>query len=479
MGAEVYTQETSHSTGIAFGSCRMMALLVVAYAIFHGWADIFFISEFIALPETDCNSHQVFILFRTLSFFACFAISSRLATIAGRRAPYLACIVLLVAGAALMAASALAPETASMLQFGGASLGGMGIGLVSMLWFESIMLLDPLAALICYLLSALIAPSLITPLYTAGFETLVAYGLAAPVLALLAIGVGVRFVPARTVNPKVRGDGRLLVRAIALLSLFGFALAFREPVIGNEMFASGSYTAVGSIAVALIVLVGMAAWGSRFRISFVCRILLPLTAVAFLLLPSHFPLMSIVSDTCGSACDELVKILCIVILAHQCWRNNASAIRLFGLAYGIHGILVFIGGQASLVLMAQGVPEADISAWFSIIAAAAIAATIFILPNDQELAPISLYSEESDSSAKGRSEFDEKSTARVLSMHFGLTARETEILELALQGKGIDDIAAELVIARETVKTHRRNLFLKCEIHNERELKDLAMRYHE
>lgn len=458
-------------TGVSFGTCRTIALLVVAYALFHGWADIFFIGELIDLPDMTYSSHQIFILFRTLGFFVCFALSDRLTTIANRLVPYLVCAALMVMAAVLMLASAYIPEAAFFLRFGGASLGGMGIGVVSMLWFESITLLKPLTALICYLLSALVAPSLISPLYAAGFEALAVYGLTVSVLAPFAIKLGVRFVDARRVDSKSRVNGPLLARMIALLSLFGFALAFREPMMGNQMFSSGSYTAVGSLAMALIVLVGMAIGGSRFRVSFVCRILLPLTAVAFLLLPTRFPLMGLVSDTCGSACDELVKILCIIVLTHQCWRNDASALRLFGLAYGVHGALVFLGGQTSLALMAQGLSETDISAWFNIIAALAIAATIFILPDDRDLAPISLYSEEPALSAEGQDALDEARAARALGLSFGLTAREVEILELILRGRGIDDIAAELVIARETVRTHRRNIFLKCEVHSEEELK--------
>ena len=472
MQADIRAEAAVQGAGISFGACRAIALLIVAYALFYGWADIFFIGQIADLPTTACNSHQVFILFRTLGFFACFALSFRLTTIANKRGAYFACAALTVAGTALMLASAFVSEAAALLQFGGASLGGVGVGLASILWFESLASLKPLSSLACYLLSALVVPSLITPLYAASFEALAACGFAEAVLTPCALWLSMRFVAARSIDSQARANGPLLVRAIALLSLFGFALAFREPMIGNQMFASGSYTAVGSLGIALVVLIGAAVWGARFRISFVCRILLPLTAVAFLLLPSRFPLMGFVSDTCGSACDELVKILCIVILTHQCWRHGASSLRLFGLAYGIHGALVFLGGQACLVLMGQGVSESDLSAWFNVIAALAIAATIFILPNDQDLAPISLYGD--GSLQKGQDVFAEGDAARVLASRFGLTVRETEILDLMLQRKGVDDIAADLVIARETVKTHRRNIFLKCKIHNENELRGLA-----
>lgn len=464
----------TQKAGIPLETCRAMALLTTAYALFHGWADIFFIGELIDLPNTPCNSHQVFILFRTVGFFCCFAMATRVSSLVDKRSAYLASAAAMTASTVLMIASIRMPSVASMLQFGGACLGGLGIGATSMLWFESITFLKPLAALICYLLSALVTPSLVAPLYTAGTEALILCGFIAPSIAILSLKLSGRFVSPLEASPKASVDKNLFARIVALLSLFGFALAFREPMIGNAMFASGSYTAVGSLAMACIVLLGMAIWGSRFRLSFVCRILLPFTAVVFLLMPTQFPLMDLISDTCGSACDELVKILSVAVFVHQCWRNGASALRLFGFAYGVHGVLVFFGGQACLALMAQGVSDADLSAWFSIIAALVIAATIFILPNDYDLAPISLYDGNAVSSSKAQGEISQEDAARSLAARFGLTARETEILELMLEGKSIDDIASELVIARETVKTHRRNLFLKCEVHREEELRDLA-----
>ena len=87
--------------------------------------------------------------------------ATRVSSLVDKRSAYLASAAAMTASAVLMIASIRMPSVASMLQFGGACLGGLGIGATSMLWFESITFLKPLAALICYLLSALVTPSLV------------------------------------------------------------------------------------------------------------------------------------------------------------------------------------------------------------------------------------------------------------------------------------------------------------------------------
>ena len=90
----------TQKAGIPLEACRAMALLTTAYALFHGWADIFFIGELIDLPDTPCNSHQVFILFRTVGFFCCFAMATRVSSLVDKRSAYLASAAAMTASAA-------------------------------------------------------------------------------------------------------------------------------------------------------------------------------------------------------------------------------------------------------------------------------------------------------------------------------------------------------------------------------------------
>ena len=55
-----------------------------------------------------------------------------------------------------------------------------------------------------------------------------------------------------------------------------------------------------------------------------------------------------------------------------------------------------------------------------------------------------------------------------------LSARETEVLSLALRGRTNERIAQELYIAKSTADTHLRRIYSKCGVHSRQELLDLA-----
>lgn len=54
-----------------------------------------------------------------------------------------------------------------------------------------------------------------------------------------------------------------------------------------------------------------------------------------------------------------------------------------------------------------------------------------------------------------------------------LSARETEVLSLALRGRTNERIAQELFIAKSTADTHLRRIYSKCGVHSGQELLDL------
>ena len=58
-----------------------------------------------------------------------------------------------------------------------------------------------------------------------------------------------------------------------------------------------------------------------------------------------------------------------------------------------------------------------------------------------------------------------------------LTSREREVLQLTAEGYAIKDIATHLSISDKTVRTHRKNLMNKLDIHNTAELTLFALRH--
>lgn len=60
--------------------------------------------------------------------------------------------------------------------------------------------------------------------------------------------------------------------------------------------------------------------------------------------------------------------------------------------------------------------------------------------------------------------------------HFGLSAREAEVLALALKGRSNERIAQELFVAKSTADTHMRRIYAKCGVKGRQELIDLGER---
>jgi two-component system nitrate/nitrite response regulator NarL len=77
--------------------------------------------------------------------------------------------------------------------------------------------------------------------------------------------------------------------------------------------------------------------------------------------------------------------------------------------------------------------------------------------------------------ARGRSERGPKNVARMLASH--LTTREREVLALLVRGLSGADIAAELSISKNTVRTHIQSILTKLQVHSRLEAVAFATRH--
>ncbi|MEG0991434.1 MAG: LuxR C-terminal-related transcriptional regulator [Gordonibacter sp.] len=64
-----------------------------------------------------------------------------------------------------------------------------------------------------------------------------------------------------------------------------------------------------------------------------------------------------------------------------------------------------------------------------------------------------------------------------LAVRFGLTERELDVFRLLAHGRNVPFIEEELVISRNTIKTHIKHLYQKMDLHSQQELIDMAETY--
>lgn len=76
----------------------------------------------------------------------------------------------------------------------------------------------------------------------------------------------------------------------------------------------------------------------------------------------------------------------------------------------------------------------------------------------------------------GKSYFDWITHFKESNTHdYKLSDREIEIIKLIVNGKSSSEIAEDLFLSEETVKTHRKNIFKKLQVHHVTELMTFAM----
>lgn len=131
-------------------------------------------------------------------------------------------------------------------------------------------------------------------------------------------------------------------------------------------------------------------------------------------------------------------------------------------------LFLFLGQAVGLVvslLFRSQFP--DITAAYGVAALAgvlALCAYLFLF-TDRDLRSLSAVVSRKDG-------FDRR-VERMISA-YGLSKRESEILPYVLKGRTGERIAAELYISKNTVDTHIRRIYAKCEVHNRQQLIDLS-----
>lgn len=147
---------------------------------------------------------------------------------------------------------------------------------------------------------------------------------------------------------------------------------------------------------------------------------------------------------------------------------QADVVRVLGSLCGLQYLGFFVGFGLETLLGSLGVAELAAAPSYAALAAVGIlcAAFAFVFPEKRidDIFPIPI--------AMSYASLDEK--CAVVARLYGLSPRETEVLTLLARGRNAAHIADELYISRNTVGTHRRNIYRKLGVHDQQELLSLV-----
>ncbi|MDD6730010.1 MAG: LuxR C-terminal-related transcriptional regulator [Eggerthellaceae bacterium] len=305
----------------------------------------------------------------------------------------------------------------------------------------------------------------------------------------------------------------LAVGAIALCAGVVRSIAIERPEIGTVVNVLSMFAL---FVVALLVLFLWRINGLRLNIIKLYRIVFPLLILAFAALPFANLAYTRFLAAALFALYSIGLMLAMMQCAQISRDNGIAPIFAFGLfggtVYAMHDV-GFLVGTASDSVSAQGFPVLFITA---LLAVSILALMFFfssidfkssraqLICGDIELiAPVETAidlgnkrEEPTERAREGRTEqetasrrpsnglrdsenpgaFNDRLSLKVSAVQqaCGLSDRETEVTDYVVRGYTVARIAEELYVSENTVRTHMKRIYAKCDVHKKQELIDLV-----
>ena len=251
----------------------------------------------------------------------------------------------------------------------------------------------------------------------------------------------------------------------------------------------------GSVLFALIVvgftfLILAALLKDRFNVTMTYRLSLPLMMVGFAVLAFFINQYAAISLLLINVGYEFFDILSWILFGEVVRREQKSALNVFGLgvAFTFVGMaLAYLFGDIFIGLFVHN--ETLITGVVLLCMVALVLVAFLVIPEGIIIQLAGARKQESDAannadavlelgrtaeSAQGNPIPSIEESCGAIALTFKLTARESEVLQLLGRGRTLAIIARDLQIAKGTARTHIERVYAKLGVHKQQELIDLV-----
>lgn len=273
---------------------------------------------------------------------------------------------------------------------------------------------------------------------------------------------------------------RFLTKTVSGLMIYGL-------VYGCLRYLS-AMSDIGADAVALLFLATGALLTLYFRyanpnsITLAWRLIFPVTILGIILIPFAGQSWGFASIAIAQTGYLIFESLVWIVLFDTISRFRLNRMAVFGMGRGITALSMALGpmllGSATEALSLTALANNPIGcAVFVLIAAALVAFVNLFLFNEKAAVTAGIL--EIDDNAQEQIDRATSSIAATTTIEdscakiaerYGLTCRETEILEHLAKGKYAPQISEELYLSKATVRTHTYNIYKKMNVHTRAEL---------
>ncbi len=215
---------------------------------------------------------------------------------------------------------------------------------------------------------------------------------------------------------------------------------------------------------ALIILRLLPIYGKRSHVLYIGLGMIMTAFISFMLLSRRETDYLIVDTLMLGACGIFDLFWWSILGEMLDYTDNPAKIFGIGLSSNVLGVLC--GGLLGMLITSIKLPSAEVA----VIALIVVCITLIILPSLNRQLVLLLKSHTYLSVYSGMSQNEQNDVVGLLKLPDPLTSREKEVLQLVLSGKSNCEIASELFISQNTVKTHIRNIYSKYNVKSRMEL---------
>jgi DNA-binding CsgD family transcriptional regulator/MFS family permease len=303
-------------------------------------------------------------------------------------------------------------------------------------------------------------------------------------LSMLCLVIGAVFIWMLPVEQEVKQNKILkntmggIKNPLLILCLFVFIITINSglmyqvinPAFEHLTGLVSWYWAVPYI-VALAIMRNLPMKANRSRFLYVGMAMIMGAFISFMLLGRNTSDYLIVDTLMLGACGIFDLFWWSVLGEMLDYSDNPAQPFGIGLSANVFGVLC--GGVLGMAVTSMGLPGAEVA----VIALTVVCVTLVMLPPLNRQLVLLLKSNAYLAAYVNISQSQQTDIVRQVKTLDPLTVREQEVLQLILSGKSNREIAGDLFISENTVKTHARSIFSKYDVSSRAELISTLLKY--
>ena len=455
--------------GVGIASyCRKLPripLVFMGFGIHRAWFELAFTMPRVAQGGVPVIAQNWLDLTMIATLFACAALSHRCVPLHRRRAIMVGAPLLLIVATMAAYVGVFVPSALWGMRLVGSVTGGVGIGLMMLLWCERYAQLEPGRLILYYACMMVVGAAVIWLCrgFVLAWQPWVVSLL--PLVSLAMLVNSYRDAPAADAHAN-GVDARFTFpwKPLVVVALYSFAFSLQYTADGIP----GLYSSPGTIASALVVVGALLLTQGRVEFETIYSVWLPFMSAFFLLIPVSNALPQAWADGFNCLGYGANEIFIATMIGSIAYRYGVNAVWLYGIELGARFLVLMVGRMVRPVLMGVGIGT-GLPATVAVVIATVCMLSEIKLDSSWGIGPRDRGAGECEELAEyGRNDVGVR-CAELARAH-ALTQREGEVLLLLAQRKTTAEIEEALFIANGTAKAHISHVYQKIGVHTREEL---------